>query len=107
MGRRPIDFQALRERIPPIEVLRWMDWKGWKEVSGEYRGPCPVHGSHVPTSRSFAVGPVSCYCHRCRWRGDAIDLYAWWRHLPVYEAAIELCSRLYLEVLYRPAQRPT
>jgi DNA primase len=60
------------------------------------RGPCPVHGSASPRSRSFAAHmEKNCWhCFGCGAGGNALDLYLAVTKLPVYEGALELCARL-------------
>jgi DNA primase len=98
--RRPIDLRALRGRIQPVQVLDLFDVHHWKEASGEVRGPCPVHGSHSDQSRSFACNAEVCYCQSCKFRGDAVALYARLTHKNMLDAAYELCDRLSIDIPY-------
>lgn len=81
-----------------MEVLRLFNVHHWKEYSGEYRGPCPIHGSHSNHSRSFACNTEVCFCHRCKFRGDAVALYAALTHKAALDAAYELCDRIGIDL---------
>lgn len=91
---RPLDLKFLRELIPPMHSLSLLHWPGRREPCGQWRGPCPIHGSHSPTSRSLSVSDRYWYCHVCRRGGDAIQLWAEIHRVTVLEAAHELCQRL-------------
>ncbi len=47
-----IDFQLLRERIAMRDVLRLLQFEATVRRGEQWRGPCPVHGSRNPRSRS-------------------------------------------------------
>jgi DNA primase len=76
----------------------------------QLRGPCPVHGSTSPRSRSLAahVDKQCWHCFRCGAGGNALDLYVAVTKLPLYAAAVELCARLHRPVpwLQRSASVP-
>jgi DNA primase len=68
-----------------------------REASGdEVRGPCPVHGSTSPRSRSFSANLKKqvYHCFRCGSAGNHLDLYAAVTHQGMYAAAVELCQRV-------------
>ena len=50
-----IDFQLLRERITMRDVLQLLQFEPIVRRGEQWRGPCPVHGSQNPRSRSFSV----------------------------------------------------
>ncbi len=95
-----VNFDLLREQISIVDVLRLLDLTACGQQGDQIRGPCPVHGSSSPQSRSFAVNVRlgRYYCHRCRSGGNALELWAAVRGVSVYAAAIELCRPLGLEV---------
>jgi hypothetical protein len=97
-----IDFKAIRRLVSIREVLDLIGWVPVNDRKMERRGPCPVHRSASPRSRSFAASPLGWYCHKCCARGDALDLYAQVRGLNVYPAALELCRRLGRAVPWLP-----
>ena len=66
----------------------------------ELRGPCPIHGSTSPGSRSFAanVEKQSYQCFKCGSSGNQLDLWAAAKKLNLYQAAIDLCTAAGVEV---------
>lgn len=109
-----IDFTLLRQQLPLAQVLDVLDFTPTSQRGPQLRGPCPVHGSTTPHSRSFAAHlQKNCwYCFRCGAGGNALDLYLAVTKLPVYEGTLELCARLHLPVprlappaSHRPASR--
>jgi hypothetical protein len=67
-----IDFARLRAEITMEQVL---DRLGFEPVAcwGEQlHGPCPVHGSSWPRSRTFSVNlrKRRYYCHKCHSHGN-------------------------------------
>jgi len=70
-------------------------------VTGEQlRGPCPVHRSQSPRSRSFSVHLARgvCRCFKCGFVGNQIQLWAALNEMTVYEAAMDLCQQAGVEV---------
>ena len=49
------DFQQVRERIAMRAVLQLLHFEAVFRRGDRWRGPCPVHGSQSPRSRSFSV----------------------------------------------------
>jgi len=76
MGRRPLNFASIRQQVKCQRVLSLVDWHPRSVRGGISRGPCPIHGSTYPMSRVFVTNGQVCYCHKCKWYGDAIDLFA-------------------------------
>lgn len=77
-----------------MQALRLLDWRPVWSRGELARGGCPVHGSRSRNSRSFVVSVEVCYCHKCHWTGDAVELWARVKGLPKLEAAYDLCNRL-------------
>jgi len=102
-----IDYAALRRQLPLGPVLQLLDFVPATRCGPQLRGPCPVHGSRRPRSRAFAAHLEGhCWhCFRCGAGGNALDLGVAVTRLPVYEAALDLCRRLHLEVPRLPAGR--
>ena len=108
-----IDYAALRRRLRLGQVLNLLDFVPSTHAGNQVRGPCPVHGSRTPRSRSFAAHlERHCWqCFRCGAHGNALDLWSAVTKLPLYEAALDLCRRLHLPVPRlpvrpRPARSP-
>jgi DNA primase len=95
-----IDFALLRQQISLTQVLDLVGFTPTPRRGPQWRGPCPVHKSASPRSRSFAahVGKNCWHGFRCGVGGNALDLYVAVAKLPVYEGALELCARLRLPV---------
>ena len=95
-----VDFQLLRERIKMRDVLRLLQFEPTVRRVDQWRGPCPVHGSRNPRSRSFSVnvrlGRYQCF--GCGSRGHALELWSAVGGSSVYAAAVELCPLLGVEI---------
>lgn len=103
--RRPIDFVAVRAAIPIDAVLKLLGFQPRSSCRGQQRGSCPLHGSTSGLSRCFSVNQRDNVfrCFKCGSSGNALDLWAAAQKLPPYEAAIDLCGRLQVDVPYMPA----
>ncbi len=68
-----IDFVLLRRQVPLAQVLELIGFRALTRVGAQLRGPCPVHGSKSPRSRSFAAHLTKqCWhCFRCGASGNA------------------------------------
>ena len=95
-----VDFPWLRQRITMPDVLQLLQFETTFRRGDQWRGPCPVHGSRSPGSRSFSVNVrLGRYrCFRCGSHGNALELWATVHHLSVYAAAVDLCQQLGLEI---------
>jgi DNA primase len=106
-----INYGDLRERLRIEDVLFWMSWEATSRRGFQLRGRCPFciestgasphHGSSSG-HRIFSVNTKrNIYrCFKCQRAGNAIDLWATYRRLPLYPAAQELEARL------RPIKQP-
>jgi DNA primase len=103
-----IDYSLLRQQLCLTQVLDLLGFTAATRHGPELRGPCPVHGSRTPSSRSFAANlEKNCWrCFGCGAGGNALELYALLRRLPIYEAALELCERLHLPIPWRGTDIP-
>ncbi len=95
-----VDFRAVRQTVTMAEVLRLLGYVPQVRSRDKLRGPCPVHRSRSATSRSLSVhlGRNLYHCFRCGASGNHLDLYAAVRHLGLYDAALELCTRCGREI---------
>jgi hypothetical protein len=50
-----IDYRQARVCLPLAEVLKLLGFEWTAHQRGQVRGPCPVHKSRTPRSRSFAA----------------------------------------------------
>ena len=95
-----VDFRLLRERIMMREVLQLLQFQPMVRRGDQWRGPCPVHGSQNPRSRSFSVNVRlgRYHCFACGSRGHALELWSAAHGVSLYVAAEELCRLLGLEI---------
>ena len=91
-----VDYQALRTTVSMEDVLNQLGFVPTSQSGDQLHGPCPVHGSTSPSSRSFSVNLETgrYYCHKCQSHGNQLELWAAVHRLPIYEAAIDLCRAL-------------
>jgi DNA primase len=91
-----LDFREARARLRLAAVLDLLDFVPCSRCGNQLRGPCPVHGSHAPTSRSFAahLGKNVWHCFRCGAGGNALDLWATVTRQELHAAVLDLCQRL-------------
>ena len=91
-----IDFRQARSDIPLRTVLELLGFVPRTRAGAQLRGPCPVHGSRSPTSRSFAahVGKGVWHCFRCGAGGNALDPWARATGQELYAAVLDLYRRL-------------
>jgi len=102
-----IDYAALRQRLRLGQVLELLGFVPSSRHDAQVRGPCPLHGSRTPRSRSFAAHlERHCWhCFRCGAHGNALDLWSAKTKLPLFESALDLCQRLHLDIPWLPARR--
>jgi DNA primase len=95
-----VNFAVVRERVAIADVLRLLHFAPVSVRGDQLRGPCPVHGSRGPHSRSFSVNVrLGRYrCFRCGSHGNALELWAAVRQTTLPTAAIELCELLGIDV---------
>jgi len=95
-----VDFNVLREEISMEDVFNQLEFEPTTRTGTQLHGPCPVHGSTSPNSRSFSVNLEQgrYYCHKCESKGNQLELWAAVHKLPFYDAAIDLCRALGREV---------
>ena len=95
-----VDFHVLRTEITMEEVLRQLRFQPTSRSRDQLHGPCPVHGSTSPGSRTFSVNLANgrYYCHKCHSHGNQLELWAAVHKLSLYAAAVDLCRVLGREV---------
>ena len=91
-----VDFNALRNEITMEQVLNQLSFEEVTRLGDQLHGPCPVHGSSSPGSKTFSVnvGTGRYYCHKCESKGNQLELWAAVHELSIYEAAVDLCRAL-------------
>jgi len=92
-----IRFTDVRAMISLAEVLDLVGFPLDHPLGDQIRGPCPVHRSTSPRSRSFSANlKRNLYqCFRCGSSGNQLDLYAAVTGLSLFDAAVALCERLH------------
>ena len=95
-----IDFTEVRARIHLADVLELAGFSVVGRMGHQVQGPCPVHGSSSPRSRSFSANlrRNTFRCFRCGAAGNQLDLWVAVSKLPWHEAAADLCARLGIEI---------
>jgi DNA primase len=95
-----VNFQLLREQIAIWDVLGLLQFEPRALRGDQWRGPCPLHGSRNPRSRSFSVnvrlGRYQCFV--CGSSGNASEHWSAVRGVKLHAAAVELCQLLGIEV---------
>src|SRR5437899_5027524 len=65
-----VDYRQLRASISIAEILQLIRFVPAQASGQQLRGPCPVHGSRSPSSRSFSVN-LKTNVYRCFQCGSA------------------------------------
>lgn len=91
-----IDYREARARLPLAEVLDLLGFEPRSRCGAQVRGPCPVHRSRRPTSRSFAahLGKGVWHCFVCEAGGNTLDLWLAVTRQELHAAVIDLYARL-------------
>jgi len=91
-----VDFNVLRSEVTMREVLAVLGWQSTSRAGDQLHGPCPVHGSSSPRSRTLSVNLAEgrYYCHKCHSQGNQLELWAAVHNHTIYQAAIDLCHVL-------------
>lgn len=96
-----IDFRLLREQIQIEDLLSRMSWKPTERHGHQLRGPCPFCALASDTRESSANRCLSVNtrrnifrCFRCKRSGNALELWAAYRGLNIYQAAREIQDQL-------------
>jgi DNA primase len=94
-----IDFAEVRSRVSIAQVLKLGGFVSVSRMGDQVRGPCPIHGSSSPRSRSFSANlrHSNFRCFRCGSSGNQLDLWVAISKLPLHEAAADLCARVGIE----------
>jgi DNA primase len=104
-----LDYRAARQRLRLAAVLDLLGFEPRSRLGDQVRGPCLVHQSRTPTSRSFAahLGKNVWHCFACGAGGNALDLWVAVTRQPLHVAVVDLCNRLgqELPLLTRPPCR--
>jgi DNA primase len=104
----PIDLRQARSEIRLAVVLELLGWRARERSGEQVRGPCPVHRSSSPGSRSLSahLGRNVWRCFVCTAQGNALDLWARATGQPLYPAVLELYRQLGRAVPWLERPRP-
>ncbi len=97
---RGVDFQAVQSQTSMRQVLELLDFDPVETRGDQLRGACPVHGSTSPRSRSFSANLAknTFRCFKCQSQGNHLDLWTAATSQSIYDAAIDLCERIPIEL---------
>ena len=100
-----INYQRLRQQVSMTQVLDLIGFRPSRRRGPQLRGCCPIPDCPSSSRRDFSAHLVrqGYHCFACRSQGNALDLWAAVRRLPLHEAALDLCRTLNLT----PPQLPT
>ena len=106
-----IDLRQVRSEISLAQVLELLGWHARERVGEQVRGPCPVHGSSSPRSRSFSahLGRGVWRCFVCGASGNVLDLWHRATRQQLYPAVLAPYQQLGRAVPWlepRPSARP-
>jgi len=106
-----VDYAYLREQITIEQILRHLGVLDQLRARGsQRRGPCPIHGSEHPRSRSFSVNLAKnvfqCFHPDCAAQGNALDLWVAVRRLPLHDAALDLAETFHLQLNRNREEEP-
>lgn len=99
--RRRIDYAGLRRQVTMEQALGQLGWlASLQGTPPQLRGPCPLHGQQQDR-RCFSVHLTKqifrCFHKDCAAQGNVLDLWAAARHLPLYDAALDLANTFHLD----------
>ena len=92
-----IDFRQLRADVTMAQVLELLEFVVLERSGDQVRGEGPLHErSERGKHRTFSahLGRHMFRCFKCGASGNHLDLLARASKKPVYEAALDLCTRL-------------
>lgn len=102
-----IDYRQLRKRITMEQVLDLLGFQPIWRRGPQLRGHCLIPGCRSTSPRPFSVHLVrQIYrCFACGSHGNALDLWAAVRGLPLHATALDLCQAASLDPPRLPASR--
>jgi hypothetical protein len=104
-----IDFQRLRTDVTMEQVLTLLGFTPTHLSGDQWRGPCLIHGSSSPQSKTFSVNVRlgRYHYHKYHHRGNVLELWAEIRRLDLHAAAIDLCNTLGIDIPWVHRWQPT
>ena len=82
------------------QVLELIGFVAHESSGDQLRGPCPIHGSSSPKSRSFSVNVQrnTYQCFKCGSLGNQLDLWAAVTKTDLHTATIDLCEKAHVDI---------
>lgn len=104
-----IDYHQLRQQVSMHGVLDLIGFQPSWCRGPQLRGRCPIPDCPSTSHRAFSVHLVRqvYHCFACRSHGNALDLWAAVRRLPLHEATLDLCRTFNLVPPRLPPPRLT
>jgi DNA primase len=101
-----IDYPLVRAAISMQSVLDLLGFVPSERRGDQLRGPCPIHHSKSPESRSFSTNLArnAFRCFSCGAASNQIDLWSLTQSLSLFDSATDLCDRLTIPVPLRGVQ---
>jgi|WetSurMetagenome_2_1015567.scaffolds.fasta_scaffold556532_1 DNA primase len=102
-----IDYRRLRQLVSMTEVLELIGFRPARRRGSQLRGPCPIPGCPSTSEPDFSVhlDRQVYHCFGCHSHGNALDLWAAVRRLPLNPAALALCQAAHLIPPLLPTRR--
>jgi DNA primase len=97
-----INYGALRRKVPIRRVLELVNFQPSSRRGDQWRGACPLP-QHPATEKRDPTFSVNIqrniyYCHRCKTGGNQLELWAAMIHCGIYDAAVDLCHKLHIDI---------
>jgi transposase len=103
-----VDYQYLRQQLSIATVLDLLHYPQ-PLIGSQFRGPCPLHADKRRRS-TFSVnlekGIFQCFARHCAAHGNALDLWAKAKGLPLHQAALDLADKLHLKLQRNREENP-
>jgi DNA primase len=95
-----VDFAIVRSRISLAQVLDLVGFIPLRRAGPQLRGPCPVRLCVSPDRWRFSAHLTrnQFRCFTCGAKGSQLELWAITSDQSLYDATIDLCRRLGIEV---------
>jgi DNA primase len=102
-----MDYHQLRQQITIRQVLSLLGFQPTSRHGPQLRGPCPSPVCRSASNHSFSghLARQVYHCFACRSHGNALDLWAAVRSLPIYQAALDICHVMSLDPPWLPASQ--
>lgn len=102
-----IDFAAVRHAVRMAHVLELLRFEPTERRGDQVRGPCPIHISTRPQSRSFSANLAknTFRCFVCGAAGNQLDLWCQATRVSLFDATVDLCNRAGLSVPTLPGSK--